>query len=225
LAPRLASVLVAALVLVSVAACGADAGAPPSASPSAVAAVPPTPVPPTPTPVPVPSPTTIAPTPSLNAGDVDGSGAGPQLTVEFPDERLLDVTLEDAQARAWRVVVRGTGAHAADRLEIVVEAGDVAPGITATEIQDDVVTATTDLGGFDGDTATAGACHGSLEVCVDGSSFTFADDASGRLRIRLEMPDPSAAALLVTGGTAGWPGEPFVLGPWTDTETFPWGEG
>ena len=23
----------------------------------------------------------------------------------------------------------------------------------------------------------------------------------------------------------GWPGEPFVLGPWSDTEPFAWGEG
>ena len=70
----------------------------------------------------------------------------------------------------------------------------------------------------------AGGCHHTLNVCIDSSSFRFSDDGTGRLRIRIQMPDPAAGRLLVTGGTAGWPGEPFILGPWTD-QSFPWGEG
>ena len=47
--------------------------------------------------------------------------------------------------------------------------------------------------------------------------------APGGSRTRLNMPDPSSGVLTITGGTAGWPGEPFVLGPWSATEAFAWG--
>ena len=33
----------------------------------------------------------------------------PSCTVEFPKPDLLDVTLEDSEAKAWRVIVTGTG--------------------------------------------------------------------------------------------------------------------
>ena len=39
--------------------------------------------------------------------------------------------------------------------------------------------------------------------------------------VRLALPDPGTP-LTITGGTATWPAEPFVLGPWTDTEPFTW---
>ena len=225
MSPRFAPIA-AALVLLVVAACAAPTAVAPS--PVAPVAIAPTPAQPTPTPV----PTTDAPTPPLtgptststpNAGQVDGSGTGPLLTVEFPGDRLVDVTLEDAEARAWRVVVAGTGALAEDRFEIVVEAGDVGPVITATEIRDGVVVDAIDLSFYGEETAAAGGCHRTLEVCVDSSSFTFADDGTGRLRTRLNVPDPSSGVLMITGGTAGWPGEPFVLGPWSATEAFAWG--
>jgi hypothetical protein len=225
MSPRFAP-LAAAIVLLAAAACAAPAAVAPS--PDAPVAVAPTPALPTPTPV----PTSDAPTPPLtgpeptskpNAGQVDGWGSGPQLSVEFPGDRLVDVTLEDAQARAWRVVVAGTGGLAEDRFEIVVEAGDVGPVITATEIRGGEAVDEIDLSFYGEDTAAAGGCHRTLEVCVDSSSFTFADDGTGRLRTRLNMPDPARGVLTVTGGTAGWPGEPFVLGPWSATESFPWG--
>jgi hypothetical protein len=225
MSPRLAP-FAATLVLLLVAACAAPTAVAPSAA--APVAVAPTPAPPTPTPVPTndaPTPplTGATPTSTPNAGQVDGSGTGPQLTVEFPGDRLVDVTLEDAEARAWRVVVAGTGALAEDRFEIVVEAGDVGPVITATEVRGGEVVDAIDLSFYGEDAAAAGGCHRTLEVCVDSSSFTFADDGTGRLRTRLNMPEPSRGVLAITGGTAGWPGEPFVLGPWSATEAFAWG--
>jgi hypothetical protein len=225
MSPRFAP-LATALVILIAAACAAPTAVAPS--PVAPVAVAPTPALPTPTPV----PTTDAPTPPLtgptatsapNAGQVDGSGDGPQLSVEFPGDRLVDVTLEDAEARAWRVVVAGTGGLAEDRFEIVVEAGDVGPVITATEVRGGAAVDQIDLSFYGEATAAAGGCHRTLDVCVDSSSFTFADDGTGRLRTRLDMPDPASGVLMITGGTAGWPGEPFVLGPWSDTEAFGWG--
>jgi hypothetical protein len=212
---RFAPVIAAVVVLLAAAACAGTAVAPASQSPVTV---------PSPTPVatPVPDPT---PTPSVNAGDVESQGRGAELTVEFPEPDLLDITLEDSSAKAWRVIVAGTGDRAEDRMEVVVEAGDVGPVITATEVQQGEVLGTIDLSNYFDETMVAGGCHHTLNVCIDSSSFRFSDDGTGRLRIRLEMPDPAAGRLLVTGGTAGWPGEPFVLGPWTDTEAFPWGEG
>lgn len=226
MSPRFAPIAPVIVLLVVVAACASPTAVAPS--PVAPVAVAPTPAPPTPTPVPTsdaPTPPLTGPTPTStpNAGQVDGAGAGPQLTVEFPGDRLVDVTLEDAEAQAWRVVVVGTGALAEDSFEIVVEAGDVGPVITATETRGGEVVDAIDLSFYGEDTAAAGGCHRTLEVCVDSSSFTFADDGTGRLRTRLNMPDPSRGVLTITGGTAGWPGEPFVLGPWSATEAFAWG--
>jgi hypothetical protein len=216
---RFAPVFAAVIVLFAAAACAAGPVAPASPSPTdAPAAVPA----PTPVPTPVPEPT---PTPSLNAGDVEAQARGAELTVEFPEPDLLDVTLEDSEAKAWRVIVTGSGDRAADRMEVLVEAGDVGPAITATEVQQGEEVASIDLSNYSDETMVAGGCHHTLNVCIDSSSFRFSDDGTGRLRIRLQMADPAAGRLLVTGGTAGWPGEPFVLGPWTDTESFPWGEG
>ena len=216
---RFAPVIAAAVVLFAVAACAGAAVSP--ASPTAVR--PPAALP-TPTPVatPIAEPT---PTPSANAGDVESQGRGAELTVEFPKPDLLDVTLEDSEAKAWRVIVTGTGDRATDRMEVLVEAGDVGPVITATEVQQGEVVGSIDLSNYFDETMAAGGCHHTLNVCIDSSSFRFSDDGTGRLRIRIQMPDPAAGRLLITGGTAGWPGEPFVLGPWTDTESFPWGEG
>jgi hypothetical protein len=226
MSPRFASVIAAALLLLPVAACAPTADvASPSAAPIAEQHVVPTPTPVPTSGVPTPPVTGPSPTPSANAGDVDGSGDGPQLTVEFPDERLVDVTLEDAEAQAWRVVVTGTGSKAQDRFEIVAEAGDVGPVMSATEVQAGDVVDTIDLSFYGDETAAAGGCHRTLDVCVDSSSFRFADDGTGRLRIRLQMPDPASRELMISGGTATWPGEPFVLGPWSDTEAFSWGEG
>ncbi|HEY3335477.1 MAG TPA: hypothetical protein VGK16_09625 [Candidatus Limnocylindrales bacterium] len=214
---RFAPVLAAAITLLVVGACAAAPIAPASSPVTAPTVVPaPTPVPTAP-----PEPT---PTPSRNAGDVDGQGPGAELTVEFPKPDLLDVTLQDERARAWRVVVTGTSDLAQDRMEVVVEAGDVGPVITATEIQQGELVGSIDLSGYLDATMAAGGCHHTLDVCIDSSAFQFSDDGTGRLRIRLQMPDPAAGRLLVTGGTAGWPGEPFVLGPWTDTDSFPWGD-
>jgi hypothetical protein len=216
---RFAPVIAAAVVLLAVAACAGAAVSP--ASPTAV-----TPPAVVPTPTPVATPIAVpTPTPSANAGDVESQGRGAELTVEFPKPDLLDVTLEDSEAKAWRVIVTGTGDRATDRMEVVVEAGDVGPVITATEVQQGEVVGSIDLSNYFDETMVAGGCHHTLNVCIDSSSFRFSDDGTGRLRIRIQMPDPAAGRLLVTGGTAGWPGEPFVLGPWTDTESFPWGEG
>lgn len=215
---RFAPVLTAAVVLVAAVACAGTTVSPGSPSPLTAPMV-------APTPTPVPAPTRIPDpisTPPPNTGDVGGQ-PGAELSVELSGSDRLDVTLEDAEAEAWRVVVAGTGAMVDDRLEVVVEAGDVGLVITATEIQRGELVDTIDLSNYVDDTAAAGGCHRTLNVCIDSSSFRFSDDGTGRLRIRLQMAKPSAGPMVVTGGTAGWPGEPFILGPWTDTAPFTWG--
>ena len=49
---------------------------------------------------------------------MESQGRGAELTVEFPKPDLLDVTLEDSEAKAWRVIVTGTGDRATDRMEV-----------------------------------------------------------------------------------------------------------
>ncbi len=216
--PRLAPVLVASLALIVVAACSGTAAAHPTAPVGPRS----TSQPPAPTPVPTPvvAPT---PTPSHNAGDVV-AGPGPELSIEFPREDLLQVSLVDPAAKAWRLVVSGVGELASDRWEIIVETGDVGPQITATEIQQGEVVGEMDLSGYLDGTAAAGGCHKTLGVCLDSSGFRLPTDGDGTFAVRLQVLG-AGTPILITGGTAGWPSEPFVLGPWTDTDAFPWGQG
>ena len=208
MSPRIAPVIAASLVLLVAAAC---------ASPAAPA-----------TPAGAPAPTLIAwpspdpATPKPDAGNVDGI-VYPELAIEAADADTIRVAITDPAAKAWRLIVAGAGALAGDRLEILVETGDVGPSITATEVRDGVVVGEMDLSGYVDGTAAAGGCHGTLPVCVDSDGFRLPSDGDGTLAIRLTLVD-GGTPLTVTGGTAGWPGEPFILGPWTDTEPFPWGE-
>lgn len=218
--PRSVPVLAAAaFVGVLVAACGGSAAAPsPSASPRPVAQAPlPTPViSPVVTPRPTPATTPIV-------GDVHGATGGPELTIEAIDDDTIIATLDDAGAKAWRLVVGGSGPYAGERWEIIVETGDIGPVIYATEFHDGVEGEVLDLTGFWDGTATAGGCHSVLPVCIDADGFDV-PEGDGRFAAKLELPDPTAP-LTITGGTARWDGEPFILGPWQDTEVFDWGQG
>ena len=117
----------------------------------------------------------------------------------------------------------GVGERAGDRWEILVETGDVGPAITATEVRDGHVVDVMDLSGFADGTAAAGGCHGTLPVCLSSDGFRLPQDGDGRFSVQLVLPESGHARWRSPAGTATWPGEPFVLGPWTNTEPFPWG--
>jgi len=204
------SILLAGILL---AACSA-AGTGPSNPPASTAL-------PSATPVPTLAPSTVAPSvpvPSPSAapglGNVDRTF--PELAVEVADDYL--VTLTDPAARAWRVDVRGTGPRAGDRLELFVEVGDVAPGAEARIYEDGRLVDVIDMSGMIGvPTAAAGGCHPTLGVCVGTGAITL-DPGTGRLTVLVEtLVDESVE---VTGATADWPAEPFILGPWRMTESF-----
>jgi hypothetical protein len=205
---RFVPVLVASIALL-VAACAAATPSQPL-----TATVEPTPVAPVPT---LPDPTPIV-------GDVVGEGPGPELTVEPLGGDAMEVTLRDTAAKAWRLTVAGTGDHGGDRWEILVETGDTGPVITATEVVNGEVANVMDLSGFADGTAAAGGCHSTLPVCMDSDGFRLPDDGNGLFSVRLHLPD-AHTPLVVRGATAAWVGEPFSLGPWHETDAFPWGEG
>jgi hypothetical protein len=222
---RFAPVLAASLAVVAAAACAA-APSVPSASPASPAQTPTgvplvsPPVEPTPVPVPIVTPdvTPEATTPP-DAGNVDTGY--PELTVEPKGPDTILATLEDPGAKAWRLVVTGTGSQAADRLEIVVETSDVEPEITAREVRDGALVRETDLFGLVFGSGTGTDCHGTLPVCIDASGFRLPEGGDGLLSVRLTIT-ADTTPLTVTGATATWPGEPFILGPWTNTEPFAW---
>ena len=81
-----------------------------------------------------------------------------------------------------------------------------------------------DLSGFVDGTAAAGGCHSTLPVCLDSDGFRLPDDGDGPFSVRLDLP-AGAGAARDPRRHGRWDGEPFVLGPWHDTEPFPWGEG
>lgn len=219
MAPRPVS---AAIVLVAIA-LAACSGAAPSAVPATPTATA-TPGPVTPTPE-TPAPVTPAPTPEATqggTGNVDNPAGGPVLGIEPGGGDAIRATIEDPAAKAWRLVVAGTGELAANRWEISVETGDTAPVITATEVVDGRVVDTMDLTGYLDGTAAAGGCHSVLPVCLDSSGFRLPADGDGRLAVVLHLPE-AGTPLVITGATAGWDGEPFVLGPWTVTDPFTWG--
>ncbi len=223
--PRLAPVpvaLLALLALVAVTGCASAPGAPATSIPASPAR--PVSHAPDPTPIPVPV-GTAQPQPVATpiTGGVAGSPGGPELTIEAIDGDTIQAAILDPAAKAWRLVVSGTGELGGDRWDITVETGDVEPIITATEIRGGAVVDVLDLSGFADGTAAAGGCHSTLPVCLASDGFRL-PDGDGVFSLRLDLPE-AQVPLLVRGGTAGWPGEPFVLGAWHDTEAFPWGEG
>jgi hypothetical protein len=224
---RLAAVLLAAIA-VAVAACAGASSSDLTRGPMATAATAPaspssTPVAIEPAPTPVPVPASPSATVSPDAGNVDDLPLGPVLSIESISAKSIRVDLDDLDAKAWRIVVAGTGALAEDRLELTVETGDVAPTISLVEVQAGKVVDRADLSAYGDPTATAGRCHASLGVCVDADGIVPPDNGDGHLGI--ELTRIGDASLTVTGETAGWPGEPFILGPWTPTEAFPWEPG
>jgi len=220
--PRIAPAIVATLAVLLVAGC---AGA---VSPTPAPATPVTHAPdPTPFPVahrtPAPRPSAAPAAPGDDTGAVDGAKDGPELVIETIDDDTVRATLTDPAAKAWRLVISGTGDLGAERWEITVETGDVSPVVTATEIRGGEVADVMDLTGFVDGTAAAGGCHSTLPVCI-GSDGLRLPDGDGVFSMRLDLPE-AQVTLVIRGGTATWDGEPFVLGDWHDTEPFGWGEG
>ncbi len=207
---RLAPVVAVSIALLAVSGCASTA--PIAASPASS---------PEPTPITRPSaPSVPVATASPDSGNVDGRRY-PELTVEALGSDAVQVTIADPAARAWRLVIAGTGDIAGDRLDLVVETGDTEPSIIAAEVRGGIIVDEMDLSGYADGTAAAGGCHRTLAVCVDSDGFRLPADDDGTFSVRLTVVDPGAP-LTITGGTATWPAEPFILGPWTDTEPFAW---
>jgi hypothetical protein len=224
--PRFTPALVAALALIVVAGCSGATAPVSTPAPSPVTPVThvpdPTPLPVT-TPAPVDEPVATPPVTGVDTGAVDGAQGGPELVIETLDDDTVRATLTDPDAKAWRLVVAGTGELGAERWEITVETGDVTPVVTASEMRGGEVVDTMDLTGFVDGTAAAGGCHTALPVCI-GSDGLRLPDGDGVFSVRLDLPE-AQVPLVIRGATAAWDGEPFVLGDWHDTEPFPWGEG
>jgi len=205
------ALLVATAALV-VTACGA------SVAPT-IAPVTPTPVPVQPDLTPVPG-STEEPDPTIvpPEGDVEGAQEGaPELAIESDGPDSLEISVADSTAKAWRIRISGT--NPTDRLELIVETGDIAPGIHVDEIVGGEVVSTDDLTRMpDEPTVAAGGCHRTVGVCFSSDGIHL-DDANGVLTARFTFRDPSAP-IAVTGSTAGWPAEPFILGDWHDSQTF-----
>lgn len=169
------------------------------------------------------APSTSAPpnaTPPLTGG-TGGTGNVdrphyPELDVTEEPGRLV-VTLADPEAKAWRIRVEGSGAAAGSDLEIIVETGDVEYNVIARSTSGGAVVDEKDLTGMVGDsTAAAGGCHPEMPVCYSSAAFVLPSEGDGRLEVGLDLPEP-IGALRITGATSPW-SEPFVLGPWRETE-------
>jgi hypothetical protein len=197
LSPRFApaALILSALIVV---ACGSGAVPSPAS---------PTDAPSSPTP-------TSSPTDG-NLGDVDGVQEGrPELIVEGAGDQRLLISVTDPTAKAWRIVV--TRRDTEDRMELIVESGDIVHGIRVDEIIDGEVVGSDELTHMPGDpTVAAGGCHPTVQVCWASYDISL-PGPDGTLSVVLGFPDPTVQ-VSITGGSADWPGEPFILGPWRDS--------
>lgn len=139
----------------------------------------------------------------------------PELSLALDGGYVID--LVDPEARAWWIVVAGTGPNAGDRLEIVAEVGDIWPGAAVRLYVGGELVDTTDMNGLvDNETAIAGGCHPTLGLCFSSADVVIRPE-EGRLTVSLEAS--AASRFEVRGATASWDGEPYNLGPWRGTET------
>lgn len=139
----------------------------------------------------------------------------PELSLSLDDGYVID--LVDPAARAWWIIVAGTGPNAGDRLEIVAEVGDIWPGAAVRLYVGGELVDTIDMNGLvDNETAITGGCHPTLGLCFSSADVQIRPE-DGRLTVSL---DGSAASRFeIRGATASWDGEPYNLGPWRSTET------
>jgi hypothetical protein len=142
----------------------------------------------------------------------------PELSLTRENGYAID--LVDPEAKAWWIVISGTGPNAGDRLEIVAEVGDIWPGAAVNVYVGGELVDTTDMNGLIGNsTAIAGGCHPTLGLCFSSAGIAIRPE-DGRLSVAL---DGSANPFEIRGATAAWDGEPFILGPWRGTESVPAG--
>jgi hypothetical protein len=140
----------------------------------------------------------------------------PELSVSRGETYLID--LLDPDARAWWIVVSGTGANTGDRVEIVAEVGDIWPGAVVRVYVGGELFDTTDMNGLIGNrTAIAGGCHPALDLCFSSAGIDIRPD-DGRLSVSLQ--GAAAGSFEIRGATAGWDGEPYILGPWRGTDAI-----
>jgi hypothetical protein len=206
---RAAASLLACAVLGSTIVAGCATG---PAAPGAIAAGPPAPVPEaTPTQPYGPYPTLPVTAGEPPVGNTDREF--PELSVSRAESYVID--LLDPEARAWWIVISGTGAHRGDRIEFVAEVGDIWPGaVVRVYVRGDLFD-TTDMNGLVGNrTAIAGGCHPSLDLCFSSAGIDIRPD-EGRLSVALQ--GVAAGAFEIRGATAGWDREPYILGPWRGT--------
>ena len=220
MSPRIAPILVPALTAVAIAIAGC-AGA--AVGPTGPVASPPV----SPAPVTTPEPTAVATSALATAtvrpdtGDVAADQSGPQLSVEPVNAQAIRVTLVDPEAKAWRLVVDGTGDHSGDRWVLQVETGDIGPVITTSETVPGVQGQPVEQPDLESGIGRGQICSTILPVCLRAVTVRLPDEGNGTLVAELVRTD-AALPLRVAGSTASWPTDPFVLGPWTMTEAFPW---
>jgi hypothetical protein len=217
--------LISAIALVAVAGCSAAAPAHPAIPPNPAAAptVEPTPVDPVPfeTADPVADPTAdpaAEPTAQPSAGGVTGGSL--DFAVAHAGRGAIRATVKDPAAKSWRLVVAGTGSHAGDRWIIEVDTGDMGPVVAASETINGHEGEAIELAGLETGDVTGRVCATQLPVCLEASTFRL-PEGDGRVAATLVATDV-AARLTVAGGHAAWPGEPFILGPWTSAVAVPW---
>lgn len=230
MSPRIASSIAAASLALTLAAC-AGAGPLPSASPASATQTPLTSLAPaanpstaTTGPASASATATAAATASANASADSGNvvaPVGPVLSVEPVGALAIRVTLSDPAAKAWRLVVAGTGASAGDRWALTVETGDVFPVIMTRDTIGGVDEAAREQPGLEAGDGHGRVCALSVPVCVRSASVVLPADGNGTLVLEMARTD-TTTPLRLSGATAIWPGDPFVLGPWTTTEAFPW---
>lgn len=162
-----------------------------------------------------------AATATPDSGNVDAP-VTPGLSVETVGALGIRVTLADPAAKAWRVTVAGAVGDTADSWTLTVETGDVAPVITTVETVNGIVGEPQEQTGLETGDATGRICSVAVPACVRAGSVVLPHDGNGTLVLEISRTD-IVTALDVTCATAGWPAEPFVLGPWTTTAPFPWG--
>jgi hypothetical protein len=178
----------------------------------------PTPVPTVPTvPVirPVATPEPTPPTPGDDSGNV--VPGLPELSVEQPTG-LIRVAVRDPEARAWRLALSGTAARAADRFELELTTSDVGYAAGIRFVVGGTIAETFDLSGMIGEpTVAIGGCHPTLGLCFGSEGLTVPDDGDGMVGLTLEPTD--RVELEIRAGSARWV-EPFILGPWHDSEAL-----
>jgi hypothetical protein len=161
------------------------------------------------------SATPTPPTAPVASGATGGTSAvRPDVSVEPLGGDTYRITVADPDAKAWRMTIQPAD-DSGPFLRVVVETSDVSYSIDATAVTPPADRTRVHLRRPN----TAPICELTTGACLARGGVRSPGNPS-RHAVSFLVTLDAAKAVAISGGIAEWSSEPFILGPWLESEAL-----